>query len=402
VTERAVVLAAGAGTRAWPLTATRPKPLLPAGAETLLGRLLRQARLAGLAKASVVAPARKGPVADHARRVGRALGLDVDVVVQDEPRGTGHALAQAVSGEDPVLVANGDLVLPDGALASVAETGGTAIGAVEVDDVSGYGALTVEGDRVTGLREKPGEAEPGLANAGVYRLTPQAQGHLDAIGESARGEIELTDAIEAAAGTHEGVAVVGFANWLDVAWPWELIEANAMALADLEPRLAGKVEEGARIQGPVRVEEGAEVRAGAVLEGPVLVREGARVGPNAYVRGATTIGPEAKVGHACEVKNSVLMQGAQVPHVSYVGDSVLGQDVNLGAGTQVANLRHDEADIEATTPRGTIDTGRRKFGVALGDGTKTGINATLNAGVLLDAGETVKPGETVWESRREG
>jgi bifunctional UDP-N-acetylglucosamine pyrophosphorylase/glucosamine-1-phosphate N-acetyltransferase len=162
---------------------------------------------------------------------------------------------------------------------------------------------------------------------------------------------------------------------------------------ELEPAIEGEVHADASLRGPVRVAPGATVREGSVLEGPVLVQQGAIVGPNAYVRGATTVGPEAKVGHACEVKNTLMLEGATVPHVSYVGDSVLGREVNLGAGTQVANLRHDDATVRATTRKGTLDTGRRKLGVVLGDEVKTGINATINVGVVLGPGETVKPGE---------
>jgi bifunctional UDP-N-acetylglucosamine pyrophosphorylase/glucosamine-1-phosphate N-acetyltransferase len=398
----AVLLAAGQGTRAWPLTETRAKPALPVGDETLIGRLLRQVREAGIETATVVAPSAKGPLADHATEVAARLGLEVSLAVQAEARGTGHALRQAELPQAPALVANADLVLPEGALGDVLETGETVLGAAEVPDVSAYGALETDGGCLTGIEEKPERAERGLVNAGVYLLPKRVRGYLDGVGESPRGEIELTDALEAAIGAHEEVRVCTFEDWLDVGWPWNLLAANRFVLDEMAPRLAGKIESGAHVEGPVRVEQGAVVRSDAVLEGPVLVREGAKVGPNAYVRGATTIGPNAKVGHACEVKNSVLFAGAQVPHVSYVGDSVLGSDVNLGAGTQVANLRHDEADIEATTPRGTIDTGRRKFGVVLGEGAKTGVNASLNAGVLLGPGETVKPGETVYESRLDG
>lgn len=399
---RGVLLAAGEGTRCWPLTQTRPKPLLPVGDESLLGRLVRQAAQAGIDHVTVVAGASDGPIADHVRKVGSHLGIEASIAVQEEPRGTGHALRQAELGDEPVLVANADLVLEDGALDELVQAGQTVIGAARVEDVSEYGALETTGDRLTAIREKPEESKPGRINAGVYVMPPQVQDYLETLEESPRGEIELTDAIEAAASAHENVQVHVLEEWLDVGWPWDLLEANRIVLDELTPRLAGKVEEGARVKGPVRVEEGAVVRAGAVIEGPALVRSGATVGPNAYVRGSTTVGPNAKIGHGCEVKNSILFEEAKVPHVSYVGDSLLAERVNLGAGTQVANLRHDDADVTALTPRGPIDTARRKLGVVLGAEAKTGINASLNVGVILGPGETVKPGETVWESRVDG
>ena len=149
----------------------------------------------------------------------------------------------------------------------------------------------------------------------------------------------------------------------------------------------------------ITVEEGATVEAGVTVEGPALIRAGARVGPNAYVRPATLVGPGVRIGHAVEVKNSVLMEGATVPHLSYVGDSVLGEGVNLGAGTQVANLRHDDADVRITVKGERVSTGRRKFGIVAGPGAKTAINTSLNAGVVLSAGATTTPGESVTRDR---
>jgi len=131
----------------------------------------------------------------------------------------------------------------------------------------------------------------------------------------------------------------------------------------------------------------------------VLVQPGADVGPNAHVRHGAVVGPDARVGNASEVKNSILMRGAAVPHHGYVGDSVVGREVNLGAGTKVANLRHDDANVRVRVKGEPVDTGRRKFGVVLADGVKTGINTSLNAGVKLGPGATTLPGETVTEDR---
>ena len=89
------------------------------------------------------------------------------------------------------------------------------------------------------------------------------------------------------------------------------------------------------------------------------------------------------------------MADAAVPHLSYVGDSVLGRSVNLGAGTNVANLRHDDASVRMTVKGDRVETGRRKLGVVLGDGVRTGINVSLNAGVKIGSDVGVDPGEVV-------
>lgn len=396
----AVILAAGRGRRMWPLTQTVPKPCLPAGPSSLLGRLVEQCARAGVQTVCVVAGEPDGAVVGTAERAAKRADVHLDVSVQAEQRGTGHALAQADIPDEPTLVCYGDLFLPRDALPGFAQdAAGPTIGAREVEDVSEYGALRVERDKLAGIEEKPDRRGPGLANAGVYVLPAGFQDALAEVRESTRGEIELTDAITRAGEEGTSFTVHRFEGWLDVGWPWDLLAANASALEEIDAAVHGTVEGDAELRGPVHVAEGATVRTGTVVEGPAWIGPGASVGPNAYVRGATRVGPDAKVGHACEVKNSVLLRGAKVPHVSYVGDSVLGPEVNLGAGTQVANLRHDEGDVHVLTPRGRVASGRRKLGVILGEGAKTGINATLNVGVMLAAGEGVAPGETVMVSR---
>jgi bifunctional UDP-N-acetylglucosamine pyrophosphorylase/glucosamine-1-phosphate N-acetyltransferase len=181
--------------------------------------------------------------------------------------------------------------------------------------------------------------------------------------------------------------------------PWELLAANEWKLAELDPRVDGEVRGDADLRGTVVVEAGATVEPGVVIEGPALIRSGAHVGPNAYVRGASHVGENCRVGNGVELKNSVLMRGAAVPHLSYVGDSLLGPEVNVGAGSQVANLRHDGADIEQTVKGERRSTGRRKYGVVAGDGAKTGVNSSIAPGVVLSPGATTLPGEQVLRDR---
>jgi bifunctional UDP-N-acetylglucosamine pyrophosphorylase/glucosamine-1-phosphate N-acetyltransferase len=234
-------------------------------------------------------------------------------------------------------------------------------------------------------------------NAGAYVFPAEARGWLD-VDESDRGEAEITDVLQRACET-TAVRAVGFDRWLDVGRPWELLAANEWKLAEIDRDLAGDVSDDAELRGRVVVAPDATIEPGVVIEGPVVVGAGSHVGPNAYVRGATYLGPETRIGHGVEVKNSVVMAESAVPHLTYLGDSVLGTGVNLGASTTVANLRHDEEPVELTVKGDRVSTGRRKFGVVCGDGVKTGIDASINAGVTLSAGATVTPGETVLRDR---
>ncbi|MFW6320710.1 MAG: bifunctional sugar-1-phosphate nucleotidylyltransferase/acetyltransferase [Halohasta sp.] len=396
-----VVLAAGEGTRMRPLTAAQPKPMLPVAGKPLLEHTLDRAVAAGADRLIVVVGYESDRVREHFG--SQHAGVDLEYAVQAEQRGTADAVntAAPLLTDDPFVVLNGDALYDQGSLDTL-YSNGPAVGSYRVDNPSAYGVLQLDAaddSRVTGVVEKPAEPESNLINTGAYVFPAAAHDLLD-VEASERGELELTDVLEAVCKRGD-VTAVPFDRWLDVGRPWELLAANEWLLESLPTRLDGEVDEDAHLTGQVAVEEGATIKAGVTIEGPAYVDRGATVGPNAYIRGSTYLGPESKVGHAVEVKNSILMAGATVGHLSYVGDSVLGQRVNFGAGTKVANLRHDGEAVAVTVKGDRVSTGRRKLGVIVGDDAKTGINTSLNAGVVLGAETTTRPGEVLERDRWE-
>jgi bifunctional UDP-N-acetylglucosamine pyrophosphorylase/glucosamine-1-phosphate N-acetyltransferase len=151
----------------------------------------------------------------------------------------------------------------------------------------------------------------------------------------------------------------------------------------MEHHVLGVVEEGAHLFGPVTLAATARVRSGAYIQGPVFIDEGADVGPNCFIRPGTSLGKKTRVGNGCEVKNTLVMDGAHIGHLSYVGDSVIGEKCNFGAGTITANLRFDDGKIKMVIKNKVVDTGRRKLGVVMGDNVKTGIKASFMPGVKV-------------------
>lgn len=147
----------------------------------------------------------------------------------------------------------------------------------------------------------------------------------------------------------------------------------------------------------VAIGRGTRIHPGAVIEGPVFLGRGVQVRPGAYIRGGCWIGDRCVVGANTEVKHSILLPGAAAPHLAYVGDSVLGAGVNLGAGTVLSNFRHDGRGIAipAAPHRedgSRIETGRRKLGAILGDRVKTGCNSVLHPGVIAGRDTQIYPG----------
>ena len=143
------------------------------------------------------------------------------------------------------------------------------------------------------------------------------------------------------------------------------------------------------------VDATASVEAGAYLIGPCYVGPRAVVRSGAYVREFSWICADAVVGHATEVKHSILLPGAKAPHFNYVGDSVLGKDANLGAGTKLSNLRNDGGEVHVRLNGERLPSGLRKFGAVLGEGVATGCNSVTNPGVVLGCNSTVWPNATV-------
>jgi bifunctional UDP-N-acetylglucosamine pyrophosphorylase/glucosamine-1-phosphate N-acetyltransferase len=394
-----VVLAAGQGTRMRPLTDDRPKPLLPAAGRPLLEHVF-DACLDVVEEFVVVIGYRGGDVEAHFGE--RYRDVPITYVTQDDPAGTAHAIAQVRPVvDDRFIVLNGDVLVDATLPKALADTAGHAIATTPVENPQSYGVVSVGADgRLEDIVEKPAEPPTNLANVGCYAFDSSVFEYIDRTEQSARGEYEITETLELLLADGHEVSVVEYdGHWLDVGRPWELLAANERLLGSIDRRIRGDVAADAQLEGAVVVEAGATVREGVVIEGPAIVSAGAEVGPNAYIRGSTALGRDAHIGHGVEVKNSILMADAAVPHLSYVGDSILGRDVNLGAGTNVANLRHDDESIRMTVKGERVDTGRRKLGVVLGDGVKTGINTSLNAGVKVGSDVTIGPGAVVLKDR---
>jgi NDP-sugar pyrophosphorylase family protein len=155
------------------------------------------------------------------------------------------------------------------------------------------------------------------------------------------------------------------------------------------------VEPNTTIKGEVVIGKGTLIRSGAYLEGPVVIGENCDIGPNCFIRPYTAIGKNVRVGNAVEIKNSIIMEGTHVGHLSYVGDSIIGRRCNFGAGTKVANLRHDGKNIKVRLKGKILDSGRRKLGVIMGDDVHTGINTSINTGVIIEKGRYTYPGEII-------
>ena len=178
--------------------------------------------------------------------------------------------------------------------------------------------------------------------------------------------------------------------------PWDFIRANEDHVGSLtSDDRKGEVHPSAVIEGVLHVGAGTRILPGVFIEGNVVIGENCKIGPNCYLRGNTSIGDKCHIGQAVEIKNCVILSKTSVGHLSYVGDSVLGEGVNFGAGTITSNLRHDGRNHRSAVGGALVDTGRRKFGAIVGDRVHTGIHTAIYPGRKLWPGTTTRPGEIV-------
>ncbi|MEM1683296.1 MAG: sugar phosphate nucleotidyltransferase [Ignisphaera sp.] len=399
-----IVLAAGKGKRLHPLTETRSKVLLPILGQPIIYRHIDLMKKLGVEKVVVVVSHFREKVIEVVKDIANDIGVDVDFVDQKEELGTGDAVKVVLRKyEDDAVISYGDTyiqhtkILPS--LIDVVKRRDNYIMGVEVDNVSRYGKLVVDGDRVLSVIEKPSEGGRGLINAGIYVIKSSVLKLVEEIALSPRREYELTDLIYIANKKGYTFRFIKIENewWQDIGYPWDLLKSIKLELSSIKSRvIKGEIEHGVTIKGAIVIDEGAIVKGSTYIEGPVYIGRDAVIGPNSYLRPYTSIEREGHIGFSVEVKESILLEKTHAAHLTYIGDSVIGENTNLGAGTIIANLRFDEKTVKVSVDGIRIDTGRRKMGAIIGGYVKTGINVSIMPGVKIGSYSIIYPGVTVY------
>ena len=258
----------------------------------------------------------------------------------------------------------------------------------------------MQNDKIVEIVEKPEpeNAPSQLANAGIYLFSQEI---FDAIREteiSERNEYEITDSLQITLDKeYEILGLISQEPWMDVGRPWELLKSNQKFLEKMEDDIQGEIEENVTVHGALHLGKNSIIRSGCYIQGPVFIGDNCDVGPNTYLRPFTCLCNNVDVGNAVEIKNSIIMDNTNVNHLSYVGDSVIGVNCNLGAGTNLANLRFDDQHVPVTVKGKRIDSGLRKLGAIFGDGVKTGINTSVNPGIKIGNGSFINAGCVLYQ-----
>jgi bifunctional UDP-N-acetylglucosamine pyrophosphorylase/glucosamine-1-phosphate N-acetyltransferase len=328
---------------------------------------------------------------------GLRFGVNLCYIEQKKARGTADAIlfAEDFVGNEDFLMSNGDVLVEKceyGKLVErhLNEKSEVSMAVSQVEDPSQFGIAELAGNsRVTRIIEKPspGQTDSNSANCGIYVFSSKIFDAIKKTDKSSRGEYEITQSIQQMLDHENSLITAHKINnwWIHIGQPWDLLEANEVLLKENRDDyiVEGEVESSVTLKPPVRLGKGSILRAGTYIEGPVVIGENCEIGPNSYIRPFTSIGNRCRVGNACEIKNSIVMNKTHIPHLSYVGDSIVGESVNFGAGTITANLRLDEKPIYVTVKGQRVNSGRRKLGALIGDNVRTGIGVTIMPGITI-------------------
>ena len=398
---KALILAAGKGERFWPLTENNPKPLLPVANKPLLEKTIEALVYSGIRNIVVLVRYQQEKIRETLGN-GKRLGCEIEYAVQRRLGGTADAVASVSGdfrGESSFLVVYGDNYYgKEGVRRFVKESSrkkeSMSMAVAQVTDASQFGSVKTKARKVVSIQEKKGDHKPGTVNAGLYLLDNSIFDLAKKTPKSERGEYELTDSLTFLIRNGKQLHAFSFRpnGWTGITYPWDLLDANRLAMESEKRRIAGKIEANVNIKGSIVVEEGTVVKSGTYIEGPVHIGKECVIGPNAYLRAFTCTGNRVKIGAGCEVKNSIVMDDTKVPHISYVGDSVLGKACSLGAGTITANLRFDEKPVKSKVKNAWVDSNRKKFGTIMGDNARTGINVSIFPGVKIGSDSWIGPG----------
>jgi len=384
--KTALILAAGEGTRMHPLTLTRPKPLLPVAGKPMISWTIDALKKAGISEIFVL-------VGSNEEKVREAFGGQVKYIHQEKREGTAHAVGCAEQYiKEPFICINGDVVVEESMFANLVEFYNkrkkSIVTVTQSRMPENFGVVEMGKDgKVTGIVEKPEKPKSNYINAGIYVFEPNIFELIKKTKKSPRGEYEVTDTIRMA--ECYGFVYDGF--WMDVGRPWDLLDANEFRLKNMKKAVRGTVQPNAILEGEVNVGEGTLIRSGSYIIGPVTMGKNCVIGPNCFIRPFTSLGDNVHIGNAVEIKNCIIMNNTNVPHLSYIGDSIIGERCNFGAGTNVANLRFDDAEVKLNIRGERESSGRRKFGCVVGDSVKTGINVSIMPGKKIGPNKLIPP-----------
>ncbi len=380
--KKAVILAAGWGTRLTPLTCKLPKPAIRLLEDSLLEHNLKE--LSGLIDEAVIVIGYKGEVIQ--KKIGEEFaGIKIKYAKQKEQLGTGHATQIALPFlDEEFLILNGDdLYSRDDIKKCLSKN--PSILLKKVEDPSRYGQVCVKGKVVSEIVEKPETPVSNLVNIGCYFLNKEF--FKEDIEKSSRGEYEIIDYLKKFISCNDLYFALA-KRWYPITYPWNIIHITENLLEEKEEKREGLIEEQVTVKGKLIMEKGSVIRRGSVVEGPTYIGKNSVIGPNARIGKYTSIHDNCVVEDGAEIVNSVIFSKTIVSARSFVRGSVIGERCNIGKDILIPSF-FSNSSVKIKVKGKMIDTKRKKMGGIIGDDTKIEKSDWLPPGVIVEKGDLV-------------
>ena len=384
---KALILAAGGGANMTPFSETRPKSMLHVAGRPLLDRTLHMLRDSGFSEVFLVI----GPRGDKVKEYfgdGENMDLSLNYTFQKKQDGIGKALLLAEKWINPgehFLLVYSDVVTDENMFASVLQSFGISnipvAGIVLPTQPSAFGNVYMDKNMgITKIVENPaGKGTGNYVLGGVFVLPYAFFSYLKKVNG------DMTKALASLIANEGLKASIWEKGWIDIGYPWDILSANRMIMDTWKTSSVHHniIVKDAKIKGPVHIEEGVEIRSGAIIQGPSFIGRGSYIGNNVLIRKYSSLGPESTVGFGVELKNCVLFGHSRIGRLSFIGDSVIGKNVDVGSGTMTINGLIGKPEIKMKINKKDINTGMNRLGAFVGDNSVLGCGHNLKPGSII-------------------
>ena len=389
---KAVILAANRSTRLSPFIETRCKPMIRIAGQYILENTICFLKEAGIHDIVLVVNHQQDLIRQYFGS-GQTFGVNLEYVVQDELKGIGHALSLCRSSleKKPFLLVYGDVMTDYNPFLSILQTYSETDREVALialpESSKEFGNVYLDHEmKISRLVEKPQANQANYVFAGMFVLFPKI---FERLAENQNDIFRSYEQLIASSGLQ---ACLWEKGWIDMIHPWHILDANRMLMSswqtaeiDSTVKLLGHV----HLEGAVRIGPDVTIESGTVLKGPCYIGSNSYVGNNSLIRNFSAIGPDSMVGYGSELKNCVLFGNNDVGRLSFVGDSVLGENVKSGSGLTTVNHTVDYSQITCSSNSDSVETGLTKLGVFIGDSVSIGARHTLGPGSIVESGKII-------------
>ena len=389
---KAVILAANRSTRLSPFIETRCKPMIRIAGQYILENTICFLKEAGIHDIVLVVNHQQDLIRQYFGS-GQTFGVNLEYVVQDELKGIGHALSLCRSSleKKPFLLVYGDVMTDYNPFLSILQTYSETDREVALialpESSKEFGNVYLDHEmKISRLVEKPQANQANYVFAGMFVLFPKI---FERLAENQNDIFRSYEQLIASSGLQ---ACLWEKGWIDMIHPWHILDANRMLMSswqtaeiDSTVKLLGHV----HLEGAVRIGPDVTIESGTVLKGPCYIGANSYVGNNSLIRNFSAIGPDSMVGYGSELKNCVLFGNNDVGRLSFVGDSVLGENVKSGSGLTTVNHTVDYSQITCSSNSDSVETGLTKLGVFIGDSVSIGARHTLGPGSIVESGKII-------------